>query len=136
MSTPIRTSDPIPCLDARGMHLTIANTGRKTAIAVSVPRGRERTVVTFHIGADAREELASALLDWRFVDEELPDDDVQVCVAVRDPDGECYFFLGHHSGTRWVCEDELETPFAGEVYAWAHVPAVPRHVARKVPCPS
>lgn len=62
------------------------------------------------------------VLEWRYVQDELPDDAVQVCVSVRDPDGECYFFLGHHSAGKWVCEDELETPFVGEVYAWADVP--------------
>ena len=66
---------------------------------------------------------SAAGFDWRYVADELPDDEVQVCVSIRNPDSECFFFMGHHVDGKWVSEDELETPFLGEVYAWADVPA-------------
>lgn len=66
-------------------------------------------------------EIVDVPSRWHYLPE-LPDDDVQVVVSVRDPDGECYFFIGHHCAGKWVGEDDLETPFLGEVYAWADVP--------------
>jgi hypothetical protein len=62
-----------------------------------------------------------SVINWLYCcDDELPDDDVRVYVAIPDRDGPVE---AYHSSEQWI-EDETGEHLYG-VYAWAHIPALP-----------
>lgn len=73
--------------------------------------------------------LITQPIAWRFVDDEMPDDEIRVLVAFDDDDtGEPSF--GYHSGGVWYFDDfdgasRDPRPVYAPVYAWAHTPGLP-----------
>ena len=62
-----------------------------------------------------------SVINWLYtVDDELPDDDVRVFVAIPDRDGPVD---AYYAGDRWI-EDETGEHMQG-VYAWGHIPELP-----------
>lgn len=62
-----------------------------------------------------------SVLNWMFIaDDELPDDEIRVYVAISDRDGPVE---AYHAGEHWV-EDVTGEHLQG-VYAWAHIPELP-----------
>lgn len=70
--------------------------------------------------AIARHVDATAVT-WIYCDDELPDDDTTVLLAIDD-DGSDEVEIGYHSGDRWLLSNCMR---ARGVYAWAHAPAKP-----------
>lgn len=112
--------------------IPVANVQGATLLVVGNDQGRVSLVFSHgaeHIRAvllpPARDQLVTALLDWRYVADELPDDDTRVMIAVDDdrtdePD------FGYHADGKWWYDDEPHlSPVEVRVYAWAHTPGLP-----------
>ena len=104
-------------------RLQVIHSEKQTTVALILPRGKHfKTVLGYSMSDMGRDQLINALLDWRHVEDELPDDEVRVLIAC-DGTGEPLF--GFHSGGRWQFEDRTWTEEGVSVYAWAHVPGLP-----------
>lgn len=112
-----RVSDRIPLLDTAGMHATVSNTDAKTMVVVSIPNGRFRSLVHFTMSHESRDLFASALLDWRYVADEMPDADTALLLSFDD--GETA--QGFWDGENWCLPNGAVFVFAP--YAWAHMPS-------------
>lgn len=100
--------------------LRVINQDAKAALVVST--GTAHKLVTgFYLSEIGRDQLLTALLDWRYTADELPDDEVRVICALDNKHTDEPAF-GHVSAGRWWDDDNIAL---GQVYAWAHVPALP-----------
>ena len=75
-----------------------------------------------------REPEDSGALEWHYTEDELPDDEMRVLMALDSDHTEEPSF-GYHAEDQWWL-DELDQDGARmlcklSVYAWAHTPAVP-----------
>lgn len=100
--------------------------GKKiTGLVVSRPQGKHRRAyISYEVGAIGLDQLVTALLDWHYVDDELPDDETTVMIASADTDEPG---IGFHSGDAWYYAVDASPvdPKRHPVYAWAHVPGKP-----------
>ncbi len=121
-STPPDISPKIALASPTGATLTVVRGKKVTCLAIALQRGKHfKTYIGYDLTEIGCDQLLTALLDWRYTADELPDDDVRVVCALDSKDtGEPVF--GHVTAGRWWDDDNM---FLGQVYAWAHVPALP-----------
>lgn len=121
-TTPPDVSPAIALASPKGATLRVVRGEKVTCLAVSLPRGAHfKTVVGYDLSEVGRDQLLTALLDWRYTADELPDDDTRVICALDSKHTDELEF-GHHGDGQWWGDDHASL---GIVYAWAHIPALP-----------
>ena len=116
-----RLGPAIAFASPHGVTLRVIHGMKETCLAISLPRGAHfKTIVGYDLSAIGRDQLVTALLDWRYVDEDMPDDECRVMLACSgDTDEPVY---GAHADGAWYNDEggRIEG-----VYAWAHTVALP-----------
>ncbi len=121
---PPEMSAAIPLTAPKGATLTVIDGRKDTALAISIPRDRHyKTLIGYYLSADCREQLLAALLKWRYVEDELPEEETRVMLARRNC--EELEFGGFSKGKFHNDDGAYFDSSCDPVYAWAHVPAVP-----------
>lgn len=124
------TAKTIACSAPHAALLVVTNNRAKAKLTLSLTRRVERrnsVVASGALDATGRDLLLTALLDWHYVEDELPDDEVRVLIAVTDsgePDFGCLL------AGRWQFENQAWSDCGVSVYAWAHAPGVPAKKAQ------
>jgi hypothetical protein len=125
-------STPIPLASPAGASLTVVGDEKHTCLVIGAGRtsragaGQPRGYITISLSPIGREHLLTGLLDWRYADAELPDDNCRVLIAIDSPHSEEPAF-GFHDADHWYFEngDRVDQEVNAPVYAWAHIPAMP-----------
>lgn len=120
--TPGRVSPVIPVQTPAGATLLAVVHDDHTCIALQV--GRRNAIHSFRLDRRGHAALLTALLDWRYCVDELPDDETTVLIA----NSKCGLLFAYHADGAWWCS-ETTAALAGDTYAWAHVPMPPERRA-------
>ncbi|MCX6950582.1 MAG: hypothetical protein NTV51_00095 [Verrucomicrobia bacterium] len=113
---PIRVKAPA------GVKISVVHDREEACLAVSIPRGENyKTVVGYYLTELGKGQLLTALLDWRYVDDELPKDETIVLVAASCWTRACEAF---RKNGRWY-HTHQGGPLDEPVYAWTSTPFAP-----------
>lgn len=117
----IVVSPAIALVSPADTTVRVINEGKKTTLVVSSTRGTHYKDVTgLYFSEIGRDQLLTALLEWRYVIDELPDDETRVMLAIGVDTDEPIF--GVHADENWWTD---EGAVIADVYAWAHIPGLP-----------
>lgn len=104
--------------------LQVVHGKKVTCLAIAMPRGRHyKTMIGYDLTAIGRDQLVTALLDWRWVQDELPPEGTYVLIACGGVAYQPGF--GFHKDGRWYFDAGEPVDGGVPVYAWAHAPAMP-----------
>lgn len=118
---PPRMSAQIALASPENASLRVIH-GKKTCLAIALQRGRHfKTYISYDLSEIGHDQLLTALLDWRYVEDEKPDEETRVILAIDNPDSDEPVF-GCLSEGHWWNEDGGRID---RVYAWAHIPGLP-----------
>ncbi len=114
---------PIALQSPAGATLTVVHGKVHTALVLSTGRGIRPSKSSVALSEIGRDQLLTALLDWRYIHDDLPDDDVRVILATeREADLHGEPLYGSLADGLWYND---EGGLIEGVYAWAHIPALP-----------
>jgi hypothetical protein len=117
----LRMSPAIECASPTGTKAQVIHGAKETTLALILPRGLHYKFVSIELSAMGRDQLLTALLDWRYVVDEMPDEETRVMLAIDSPDTD-EPVLGCCSEGHWWNDEGGRIAY---VYAWAHIPGLP-----------
>lgn len=121
---------PIPLAAPAGASLTVVGDDKHTSLVIGAGRtsrtgsAQPRDYIRVTLTPVGRYQLLTALLDWRYVEDDLPDENFVVLIAIDHPHAEeparGLFDAGH-----WYFQDGRPVEPDRRVYAWAYSPGLP-----------